>query len=195
LFWSFPRAFRHTYLSQRKHPHARDIPQNQRVVHTLVLRTCEQRKEKIGMEKPSSQAAQAAHVFANPSLLPAQTRLLLDPENHTALLVSLEGAALSPLFRSFPLTPSATQVFLSLLQAYPHACSHQALFRALYPEACSPDEQAWDQEKDLAIPLIRRALKSLLPTLRGCGLQAVALRGQGYVLAKLSQTQEQRSRS
>jgi hypothetical protein len=87
------------------------------------------------------------------------------------------------MFRSFPLTPSAEQVFLSLLQAYPRYCSHRSLFLALFPETASNDEHTWLQEKDLAIPLVRRALKSLLPTLRACGLQAISLRGRGYMLA------------
>lgn len=124
-----------------------------------------------------------AYVFDIPAILPTQTRLVLDPVTHTAMLLSERGVESVPLFRFFSLTPSAQQVFLSLLQAYPQYCSHRSLFLALYPETACQEEQVWMEEKDLAIPPVRRALKSLLPTLRACGLQAISLRGQGYLLA------------
>jgi hypothetical protein len=145
----------------------------------------QQEEDFLRMEKCSSSQLPAlpAYVFDFPGMLPADTRLLLDPVTHTAILLSVVGVESFPMFRSFPLTPSAEQVFLSLLQAYPRYCSHRSLFLALYPDTASNDEHAWVQEKDLAIPLIRRALKSLLPTLRACGLQAISLRGRGYMLA------------
>lgn len=137
------------------------------------------------MEKYSSSRlpASPAYVFDFPEMLPAKTRLLLDPVTHTALLLSVEGVESFSLCCSFPLTPSTEQVFLSLLQAYPRYCSHRSLFLALSPGSESTNEHVWVQEKDLAISLVRRALKSLLPAFRACGLQAISLRGRGYMLA------------
>ncbi|HVT97685.1 MAG TPA: hypothetical protein VHE33_09270, partial [Acidobacteriaceae bacterium] len=48
-----------------------------------------------------------------------------------------------------------------------------------------------DQEKALALPVIRRALRSLQPTLRRCGLRAIAQYRQGYVLAPLLPSEDQ----
>ena len=141
------------------------------------------------MEKhPSSQSthadgAQPASVFAFPELFPAGMRLLLDGETHTAFFISLDGGESLPLLRSVPLTPASATVFLALLKAYPLHCSHRSLYRALYPSTEHIDEDAWwGQVKDLALPMMRRALKTLLPALRTCGLQVVSLRGQGYLL-------------
>ena len=79
--------------------------------------------------------------------------------------------------------PTAAPILLALLQHYPQHCPYRELFAVLYPHSRHLDEHAWEQERGRAIPLIRRALKALLPILRGCGLQAHAVRGQGYVLA------------
>jgi hypothetical protein len=125
-------------------------------------------------------------VFTLPGILPADRRLLLDPEMHTAILLSLEGSDAVPIFSSFQLTPSATTIFLTLLQAYPQYCSYQSLFRSLYPSTLARDEGECVWEKDLAVPSVRRALKALLPALRSLGLQVISLRSQGYVLAALT---------
>ncbi len=127
--------------------------------------------------------ASPASVFVLPGILPADRRLLLDPETHTAILLALEGSDAVPMFRSFQLTPSATAVFFTLLQAYPHYCSYQSLFHSLYPPGPAPSEREQVWEKELALPPVRRALKKLLPALRSFGLQVISLRGQGYVLA------------
>ncbi|HEU5376343.1 MAG TPA: hypothetical protein VFV38_12940 [Ktedonobacteraceae bacterium] len=136
-------------------------------------------EERVFCEPTSSSAS----VFVLPGLLPAEQRLLLDPETHTALLLTVAGADAFSWFRFFPLTPSATQVFLTLLQAYPRACSYQSLFRSLYPLASTHEEREEVWESKLAVPPIRRALKALLPTLRSLGWQVISLRGQGYLLA------------
>src|SRR5258708_6454846 len=151
-------------------------------------------KRLISSPTPESTASSAQVLFDHAEILPVGRRLLLDLETRTAILLSLAEGESSCLFRTFLLPPTAAPIFLVLLQTYPHHCTHRALFHALYPQTGSMDEQEWDQKKDLAIPLIRRALKALLPTLRGCGLQAVSLRGQGYVLAPLSPSQENHSR-
>ncbi len=147
-------------------------------------------EKKTAMEKhqrcpprPEGLAVSTPIVFAHASLLPAGRRLLLDPEKRTVVLLSLEEEGEVPSFHTFRLPPTATPILLALLQRYPHHCTHRELFHVLYPHGRNLDERVWEQERDLAIPLIRRALKSLLPTLRGCGLQALSLRGQGYVLA------------
>jgi hypothetical protein len=129
-------------------------------------------------------------VYAPTELLPVNRRLVLDPEMRTVLLLSLNEEAETPFFRTFLLSPSATPMFLALLQHYPHHCPHRELFAMLYPHGRHLDESTWEQERNLAIPLIRRALKSLLPILRECGLQALSVRGQGYVLAPLAPSQK-----
>jgi len=135
--------------------------------------------------------ASPASVFALPEILPANTRLLLDPEAHTVSLLTQEGVEAAPMLRSFSLTPSTTRLFLSLLQTYPLHCSHRALFLSLYPDTEKQREREWwTHDKDLALPLVRRALRSLLPAFRACGLRAVSLRGQGYVLASASTSNE-----
>ncbi|HET8846723.1 MAG TPA: hypothetical protein VFN35_34995 [Ktedonobacteraceae bacterium] len=127
-------------------------------------------------------------VFAPSEVLAAGKRLVVDVETRTVLLLTSEDA--NTVFRTFLLPPTGAPLFLTLLQHYPHPCSHRELFTALYPHSRSMNEQAWNQERGRALPQIRRALKSLLPVLRGCELQALALRGQGYVLAPLVPTQE-----
>lgn len=142
------------------------------------------------MEKhPSPQstyrnATQAASVFAIPELFSTSMQLRLDVETHTALFVSLQGGEAFPQVRSVPLTPASARLFLALLQAYPWHCSHQSLYLALYPSPERVDDADWwEQVKDLALPMIRRALKKLAPALRTGGVQVISLRGQGYLLA------------
>ncbi len=137
-------------------------------------------KEQVLFPSTTARDVSAAAVFVLPGLLPAEKRLLLDPETHTALLLAGEGSGAALVVR---LTPSATAVFLRLLQAYPSACSYQALFRSLYSPPPAPDERDRAWERALAVPPIRRALKALLPALRRFGFQVISLRGQGYVLA------------
>jgi biotin operon repressor len=153
-------------------------------------------EKRLSSQSANAYAAQPASVFTLPDLLPANMRLLLDPETHTAILLSLEGAESLPLFRSVPLTPASASVFLTLLQAYPLHCSHRSLYRSLYPSPESDDDDAWwGQVKDLALPMVRRALKALLPALRICGLQVVSLRGQGYILASATMQKEDQEAS
>jgi hypothetical protein len=148
-------------------------------------------EKRLACSPPPESTAIAAQAMFD---LPAGKRLLLDMEKRTAIVLSQEEGGSSCLFHTFLLPPTAAPIFLVLLQTYPRHCTHRILFRALYPQIGNIDEQGWDQERNLAIPLIRRALKSLLPALRGCGLQAISLRGQGYVLAPLLLSQENHSR-
>lgn len=90
-----------------------------------------------------------------------------DVDQQTGLLLAVEES------NAFPLTPSATQVFLTLLQAYPHACSYQSLFRSLSPLASTHAEREEVGESKLAVSPIRRALKAPLPTLRNLGWQVI----------------------
>jgi biotin operon repressor len=120
--------------------------------------------------------------------------LLLDPETHTAIVLTIEGSDAVPMLRSFSLTPSATRVFLTLLQAYPHYSSFQSLFRSLYPSPPAQDGQELAWERALSVTPVRRALKALLPMLRSLGWQVVSLRGQGYVLARTHEASRQTQR-
>jgi len=118
----------------------------------------------------------AAQVFTLPEILPAHTRIVLDVQARLALLLTLNEGEATPLVRSFQLTPSATRVFLALLQAYPQHCPYQTLVSVLYPVAL--DTPVWEP----SVRPIRRALRSLAPILRVFGLDVVALRGRGYLL-------------
>jgi hypothetical protein len=140
-------------------------------------------EEHLLFQPTAARYVSSVSVFVLPGILPADRRLLLDPVTHTAILLAVEGSDAAPMFSSFQLTPSATTVFLMLLQAYPHYCSYQSLFHSLYPPTLAQDERDQVWERKLAIPPIRRALKALLPALRSFGLQVISLRGQGYVLA------------
>lgn len=124
--------------------------------------------------------ASCAVVFSLPELFPSHTHLLLNASTSTAILLRLEGTALASCHRAFQLTPSATRILWSLLRAYPAPCSYRSLFLALFPQA-SEENRFWEHEEGRRP--VRRALVTLLPFLRGCGLRAVSLRGQGYILA------------
>ena len=129
----------------------------------------------------------AASVFALPGLLPDGIRLLVDPVTRCVIVIPVIGMEPDSLLRSYPLSPSATQLFFALLQAYPHHCSYHMLFRTLYPCALeiAAHDNAWDRQ--IMLHAVRRARKALMPVLRACGLQALAVRGQGYVLAAAPQ--------
>lgn len=122
----------------------------------------------------------AAQEFALPEILSDGTRLLLDVYTRTVMLLRLEGGN-APLLYSCQLTPSAARIFLALLQAYPQYCPYQDLFATLYPASQEAPSCLCDQAWDLRP--IRRALVTLAPVLRAFGLEAVSLRGRGYVLA------------
>lgn len=122
-------------------------------------------------------------LFPLPEMLPQNVRLLLHVETNTALLLRIEEGEVTSCHGLFHLPPSATRIFLCLLQAYPEACSYHALFLTLYPLSQKHHtEQVWEREHDLALRPIRRALASLSPVLRCFSLHVASLRGWGYVL-------------
>lgn len=121
----------------------------------------------------------AAQVFALTEILPEQTQIVLDVQARLALLLKLDEGKTAPLVRSFQLTPSAARVFLALLEAYPQHCPYQTLFLVLYPAPLDTSSPVWEPY----VRPIRRALRHLAPVLRAFGLEVVALRGRGYLLA------------
>lgn len=123
------------------------------------------------------------HLFRLPRILPDHARLLLDTQTNSALVLSLNGAELTASAHSSRLTPSTTRLLFCLLQAYPHTCSYHDLFLALSPRSSEPGRAA-TIDHDLLLRPVRRALLTLVPTLRGLGLRAIAVRSQGYVLGK-----------
>lgn len=123
--------------------------------------------------------SKAAHVFTLPEILPERVQVILDVNARMALLLKLCGEETDPLLYAFQLTPSAARVFLALLQAYPQHCSYPALLAALYPSSPENPSSAWDHH----VRPIRRALVALAPVLRAFGLDVIALRGHGYLLA------------
>jgi hypothetical protein len=138
--------------------------------------------KKNALNTTISPSRSSALVFTLPGILPEQIHFLLDQEARMAMLLSVDDIQSVPSLCSFQLTPSSTRVLLSLLQAYPGHCSHQELFDALFPLPQQDKyERAWD--KNLAIRPIRRALAALTPALHAFSLQAISLRGRGYVLA------------
>ncbi len=122
---------------------------------------------------------QATWVFALPEILPEHTRVVLDAHARTAILLRLDEKEPIPSVRSFPLTPSAARIFLALLQAYPQYCPYHTLFTALYPASQGEPSSVWEH----TVRPIRRALVALAPVMRAFGLEVVALRGRGYLLA------------
>jgi hypothetical protein len=139
----------------------------------------------MDVQSPTTQEPSLASLFLFVEMLPADRRLLLDPGAHTAILFKGDGAWGDLQFHSFSLTPSAAQLFFTLLQAYPHYCSYHMLFCALYASTPRQDELGRIEDSTLMVLPVRRALKTLLPTLRSLGLQVISLRGQGYVLASV----------
>lgn len=120
-----------------------------------------------------------AQVFTLPGILPEQTWIQLDAHARMVMLLSLDSGKAAPVLHAFPLTPSAARVFLALLRAYPQHCPYQTLLSALYPASQDEYEPRWEHR----VRPIRRALAALAPVLQTFGLDAVALRGRGYVLA------------
>ena len=122
---------------------------------------------------------QTTQVFVLPEVLPAHRRIVLNVHAHVAVLLELDGENPAPLVRSFPLSPSASRIFLALLQAYPRHCPYSTLFLALYPASQGVASERWEQY----VRPIRRALRYLTPVMRSFGLQVIALRGHGYLLS------------
>ena len=125
-----------------------------------------------------------AQAFALPGLLPPQTCLLLDLRTSTALLLHLDAAGTTPLVCAYRLKPSAARVFLALLQVYPRCCEYPHLFTMLYATVDEVHRPTWDPV--IGLRPIRRALFALAPALRFFGLETVAMRKRGYVLAAAS---------
>lgn len=139
----------------------------------------------LGCAPPSPD--RAARVFALPEILPGGARVVLDVQSHVAFLLNVENTETTSLLHSFQLTPSAARVFLALLQAYPQHCSYQSLLTVLYPFSPEGPSSAWECH----VRPVRRALVALTPALRAFGLEVVALRRHGYLLApapRLSET-------
>jgi hypothetical protein len=124
-------------------------------------------------------APQTTQVFVLPEVLPAHKRIVLNVHAHVAVLLELDGENPAPLVRSFPLSPSASRIFLALLQAYPQHCPYPTLFLALYLASQEALSEGWEQY----VRPIRRALRYLTPVMRSFGLQVIALREHGYLLS------------
>jgi len=124
-------------------------------------------------------APQTTQVFVLPEVLPAHRRIVLNIHAHVAVLIELDGEQSAPLVRSFPLSPSASRIFLALLQAYPQHCPYPTLFLALYLASQEALSEGWEQY----VRPIRRALRYLTPVMRSFGLQVIALREHGYLLS------------
>ncbi len=129
----------------------------------------------ISLKKTESMA----QVFALPGILPEQTWILLDAHARMVIFLKLNSGDSPPRVRAFQLPPSATRIFLALLNAYPQYCSYQTLLSALYPASQEETTPVWEHR----VRPIRRALVALAPVLQCFGLDVVALRGRGYVLA------------
>ena len=115
-----------------------------------------------------------AHLYALDPILPACTRLVVDPSSHVALLLYVDAEVPLCVLHAVRLTPSASDLLLALLQAYPDHCPYRTLFAALYPM------DPWDRQ--LATRPIRRAVVTLSRALQHLGLAVIALRRRGYVL-------------
>lgn len=151
LWWYFAPLIQHTGLDQRE-PYANGCTGCFSFLDTEIESL---RRFILPTVCPPSRPSALA--FPLPGILPRQTRLLLDREAHLAILLSFNSTELIPALSLFPLTPSATRVLFSLLQAYPEHCSHRTLFSALFPltQQSAEEERIW--EKSLALRPIRRA--------------------------------------
>jgi hypothetical protein len=127
------------------------------------------------MEACRTAPTRMAQMFALEGVLPECLRLVVDPCSHVALLLYLEAGAPVFVLHAVRLTPSAADLLLALLQAYPASCTYRTLFATLYPM------DPWD--KKLATRPIRRAVLALSRALRHLGLTVIARRRHGYVLA------------
>ncbi len=110
--------------------------------------------------------------------LPDRTRILLDEYAHTAIL---DAGELPVIYR---LTPSATKIFRALLQAYPHYCEYGTLLSVLYPTEEEHTSSVWHHH----VRPVRNALRALMPALQSFGLEVIALRKKGYLLAPARST-------
>jgi hypothetical protein len=131
--------------------------------------------------------------FSLDGIWPEHTQLLLDSQRGLALLLRREGEESLSLWLSLPLAPSAARLFLALLQAYPGYSSYRALFAALYPEQSGATPQGWETEW-VRRP-IRRAARTLAPTLQQLGLATVSVRGRGYLLTSATDAPKESSES
>lgn len=122
----------------------------------------------------------SACAFTLPGILPPASCLLLDLRTRTAIHLHLEQGILAPLVGGCPLRPSASRVFLALLQAYPQYCSYQQLFTMLYASVEERHRPVWNPA--IGLRPVRRALSSLSPALQYFGLAVIALRTHGYLL-------------
>lgn len=148
----------------------------------------EERNAPILSSKSTESAAQG---FTLPGILPERTWILLDTHARMVIFLKLDSKEATPLFRAFPLTPSATRVFLALLRSYPQCCPYQTLLCALYPASQEEHAPAWEHH----VRPIRRALVALAPVLQTLGLDAIALRGHGYMLVPAALSSQKKKRA
>ncbi len=124
--------------------------------------------------------------FSSTDLFPPNHTLVINIAMRTGTLFYTEPGEGKPrIIRQQQFSPNGIRVLLPLLQSYPHYCPYNVLLASLFPLSLEASNQQLQEEWEMAIRPVRRAIGSIMASLRLFGLTVHSLRGAGYLLKPL----------
>ena len=120
--------------------------------------------------------------FTLDGLLPHGQTLIVNPATRTAFLWSQLPDETTHIVAQQHFSPNAMRALLPLLAAYPHYCAYEAILAQLFVVSVDEARQLLLDTWEIAIRPIRRAIGSLVASLRVFGLRIRNIRGAGYLV-------------
>jgi hypothetical protein len=120
--------------------------------------------------------------FTLAGLLPSDQTLIINPSTRTAILWSQSSAETTRIVAQQHFSPNGMRTLIPLLTAYPHYCAYEALLAHLFFVSVDEARQLLLDTWEIAIRPIRRAIGSLVASLRVFGLRIRNIRGAGYLV-------------
>jgi hypothetical protein len=120
-----------------------------------------------------------------PDLLQEKQTLVLNPATRTLSLLYIEADEGARMITEHQFSRNGMNILTLLLQHYPGYCPYEALFASLFSMTARQGRRILEENWELNIRPVRRAIGLIGEGLRLFGLKVYAVRGKGYVLRKL----------
>lgn len=123
--------------------------------------------------------------FSLPGLLPDNHTLIVNSAIRTATLFRNEESGGAHIVTQHLFSRNGMRVLVPLLQVYPDYCPYEILLASLFPISIDQCRTLLQEEWEVAVRPVRRAIGGIMTGLRSFDLQVISLRGMGYLLKRL----------